>query len=425
MSVPVFFGPPCRCLAHVFNLIGAYISRDSIVKRNLRQLVDLITVISRSQRLVAKLRELGANRIAQPVPTRWYSTSSAINSMLDLKSTLELVPKTNEFNCDRWLDTLEDDGFWEILRNLKVYFDRLSALIGHSEACDSSLAKSFREFLTFGKFIFKTLSPETRFRRTVINAYITHFGRINLDLMLAAYALDPNNRLQYLKERSIRKAKLHMLAILFEMGHDDGAGRLLNREFEVYLQKMKEMTEPIANVHDWWRKSGTVALKVVGMRLAACHASSANTERIFSGLGRIITPIRNRLNIKTVHELMSIRVFNLSRESLRAKRAARQSQAVQCSEMVTDMEMMSIGGHDSEADILDPRLDDEVAELESSEPSDEELLCSTALIEFKSYIDFDLEPVEDILPEAEVNLRSSGQRARELLDAIERKRHLE
>lgn len=52
------------------------------------------------------------------------------------------------------------------------------------------------------------------------------------------------------------------------------------------------------------------------MRLWLCHASSANTERIFSGLGRIMTPLRNRLSLKTITELMSIKVAKMSSNSL-------------------------------------------------------------------------------------------------------------
>jgi len=405
-----------RCLAHVYNLIGASISGDTIIKRILRQLVDLISNIDRSQRLVAKLRQLGANRLTHPVPTRWFSTSSAINSALDLKETLELVPKTNEFGYSRWGDTLEDEWFWGILRDLSPYFNRLSSLIGHSEQCDSSLSDSFRKFLEFGKFILGIAGDERRFRAAVLKAYVTHFGRINLDLLLAAYALNPNYRLEFLTERSIRKAKLYMLTLLFEMGHDEEAGRVLTREFGQFLQKMKATTTVINDVHSWWESSGSAVLKIIGARLAACHASSANTERIFSGLGRIITPARNRLNIKTVFELMCIRIHNLARNSVRARRERRSSAPASDPSLEHGMERLSLGGFDSEAGILDPRYEVD----DHSEQDSEALFQSTAYLEFKSFIDFDLKPLDGINAETESLRRSSDQRARELLESLER-----
>lgn len=55
-------------------------------------------------------------------------------------------------------------------------------------------------------------------------------------------------------------------------------------------------------------------IKYVGMRLGVCQSSSANTERLFSGLNRIITASRNRLTMKTVFELMVIRTAKLSKK---------------------------------------------------------------------------------------------------------------
>lgn len=55
------------------------------------------------------------------------------------------------------------------------------------------------------------------------------------------------------------------------------------------------------------------------MRYASCHASSANTERIFSSLGRIVTPSRNCLNLRTIFDLISIQIYNKTSAYVKAK----------------------------------------------------------------------------------------------------------
>lgn len=44
------------------------------------------------------------------------------------------------------------------------------------------------------------------------------------------------------------------------------------------------------------------------MRLMACHASSANRERIFSTLGRLFSPDRNRLSLKTAFDMLTVQL---------------------------------------------------------------------------------------------------------------------
>jgi len=408
-----------RCLAHVYNLIGGYMSEQPVIKRNLKMLLDLINCLSRSQKLVAKLRESGANKLVRPVPTRWYSTSAALNSVLDIKPILETIPRTIEYGFNKRGQTLEDDWFWVILKDLRVYFNYLSRLIGQSETCDSSLGSSFCGFLEFGKFLTITIDREIRFREDALRAYITHFNRLNLDLMFAAYALDPNNRLKYLTDRAIKKAKQFMIVLLFDMGHANDAGRVLLKEFERYLREMQGSDARVDDVHAWWEASNTTVLKLVATRLAACHASSANTERIFSGLGRIWSPARNRLNLKSVYELMVIKIDRLSRKSVkdRKKASSATGQNPTLDELVQGLNLEDT---DSEWSILDPRFVETAGEDDAAGSSQhDEFLQSAAYIDFKSFVDFSRMPLEEFVASSPSSGRSSDQRARELLASLE------
>ena len=412
-----------RCLAHVLNLIGAHMSEALIIKRHLKLLVEFINTVSRNQKLTSKLCELGANRLKHPVPTRWFSTCAAINSVLALKPILELVPKNEAFAYHKWSHILDDEWFWEVLSDLKVYYDHLSSLIGRAEACNSTLGETFHDMLKYGKFLFKTLAHDFKFRDCAIIAFVTHFSRLNLDLMLAAYVLNPNSRLEFVTDRSLKKAKLFMLKILFDMGYDTDSGRVLHTEFERYIQVIKNSTGEIEDVYEWWQSSRTVVLKVVGARLAACHSSSANTERVFSGLGRILTPSRNRLHLRTVFELMSIKIFRLSRNSVKATRTKSQKDGEsEVADLETNLNQLDLGDHESEASLFDPDLSEFDQRDDNQTPHLDEFIQSTEYFEFRSFIDFDRSIIEEVIPVVNTAKRSSDQRARELLEALENER---
>lgn len=81
-----------------------------------------------------------------------------------------------------------------------------------------------------------------------------------------------------------------------------------------YFEVSKALKSYIRDTNTWWTGSSTLILKIVALRLAACHAISANTERIFSALNRIITPDRNKLNLSTVSDIMTVRIYQLSQQ---------------------------------------------------------------------------------------------------------------
>lgn len=73
--------------------------------------------------------------------------------------------------------------------------------------------------------------------------------------------------------------------------------------------------DDIADVPNWWvRQEKYTILKPLALKLACCHASSANTERFFSRLGRLISPTRTCLSLQMIQHLIGIRIFRLASE---------------------------------------------------------------------------------------------------------------
>lgn len=67
--------------------------------------------------------------------------------------------------------------------------------------------------------------------------------------MLAAYSLNPNYKLEWLKDSATIKAKESMLALLLSMKFDRGVEETLLKEFEMYAKAMKQMNSKVEDVH--------------------------------------------------------------------------------------------------------------------------------------------------------------------------------
>jgi len=69
------------------------------------------------------------------------------------------------------------------------------------------------------------------------------------------------------------------------MDDDESFSDAFDDEFRRYIARPKRSREVVVQIYTFWQsKRDLVIMRQVGMRLAACHASSANSERVFSAL---------------------------------------------------------------------------------------------------------------------------------------------
>jgi len=410
-----------RCMAHVLNLVGASISKSFAVRDHLERVVELIGIISRNKPLASAIKEAGGRQVIRPVPTRWYSTCAAINSVIRIRPVMLQLERRSIFATDRWIPILEDSTLWDKLAHLKDYFDRLAQAIGSSECRDCSLGQSTRSFLEFGSFIFRELPRSKSFIDIVKESYVKHFFKIDIDLLLAAYILDPNNRVKWMTESAIDRALKKILEILIQSresdSEDDVDSSLANAfdsEYRRFISKAKRITTQVDTREFWCKNRDFLMLKQAGIRLSHCSSSSANTERIFSALSRICVPSRNRLSIVSMFNLLSILVSERSDDS--SQRVRRNVAA--CSELSEEDSISDeLGGNASEAPILDDAL------LPIASDVDEDFVAfeDTALYqEFKSLIDYEPEFVADepSIPGERVPRLSHSERAQRIADKI-------
>lgn len=295
-----------RCMAHTFNLIIGSVCNHSKVKPYISKLVELIRRICLNKYLLAHIKS-NAQAPVKVVPTRWYSVANSIKAMLDLHDDLLEVIADANLRADNIAGIVRDDDFWTNLRNLFSYFKEISKMIGVAEASDSRLSNFFRSYLEFLKLLENM--PITSLRNIVFEAAILHLGKTDMNLVMCAYALDPNHRLEYLTSSALEIVEFVSCTMLIDMGYDDAVASQLRNELVSYQRRVLRVDSFVDDFYEWWNKQNLKVLRKIGLRMAACHGSSANTERIFSTLSSTITPSRNRLGLDLAFDLTSIRVL--------------------------------------------------------------------------------------------------------------------
>ena len=128
------------------------------------------------------------------------------------------------------------------------------------------------------------------------------------------------------------------------------------------VAKAKRFSDSACDVADFWSRSrDSLIIKQAGYRLAMCRSSSASTERIFSALGRICVPSRNRLSIDSMFNLLPILV---AESEAKLRRGVRSRDATIDPEEV-DVELVE--GPPGEAAILDDTLLTRASDMEYPE----------------------------------------------------------
>jgi len=137
-------------------------------------------------------------------------------------------------------------------------------MIGVSENQNSTLADAFNQILEFGHFIFMELPLNKLFINIVKAAFVKHFFRTDLDLLLAAYTLDPNYRMRWLTGSEIDRALKKTIEIILQSRNescspdasaDDSFISAFEPEFRRYISKARRCSDKVASVANFWRRS--------------------------------------------------------------------------------------------------------------------------------------------------------------------------
>ena len=121
---------------------------------------------------------------------------------------------------------------------------------------------------------------------------------------------------------------------------DDASGKLaLGRDIQGYLQRTVDaeadwrQVDPLA----WWRAAAPELPCLAGFarRYLAVPAATAESERVFSLAGAVVSPTRARLSPSRVNELVVTRAFYL--KALRMRQGRHELDAADAGERLNDM----------------------------------------------------------------------------------------
>lgn len=104
--------------------------------------------------------------------------------------------------------------------------------------------------LEYGRFLIEKLPEGTKFRGSALQSFIEYFCQLNLPLVVTAYVLDPNHKMEYISDYAQDEVKLFLMTILFDMSEEDEIGAGLTKEWLLYT----------SGLIDFWLGGGLIRL---------------------------------------------------------------------------------------------------------------------------------------------------------------------
>lgn len=316
-----------RCTAHLLNLIGKGVTEDPEVALIMKQASMLVSVLSSDVRIMAEFTRAGTSRCRRYIKTRWYSTISMIESLINCQdlATRELATAINNGrsgqNPERMasLEVLQSDLFGPNLRILASIFRPLANCIAISERASSYLGESMCSILEFAKSLFDS-DWEVSFVIPTIESFLIHFNATKLSktclgLMIAAYFLDRRNIANYVTRRGVFATLKVLYDLALSMGYLHATlQRTLPAELYSFWKREGTFARKIEqeqSARDWWLKQPDAGvLKGLALRIVSLRSSSANIERLFSTMKSIQVPNRHRFALTTMTRMARTRISN-------------------------------------------------------------------------------------------------------------------
>lgn len=316
-----------RCIAHLLNLIGKDISDHSDVEEIMRQATKLVSILSSDTKIVAEFTKAGQRRCTRYVKTRWYSTVTMLESLVNcqdlaIKAIREAIrttrgaPHPDRLAC---LEALQSDMFGPDLFLLLSIFRPLANCIVIAESSHSHLGETMAAMLQFARSLFES-DWEVNFVIPTIEAFLTHFNAAKLTedglgIMVTAYFLDKRNKMNYIT----KQGGVIVLQTLFNLARGMGysceqISQTLGAELHSYWSQegsYRRNADRGESAENWWRNQPDIGiLKALALRIVSLRSSSANIERVFSATKSIQSPNRHRFSLATLTSIARARVTN-------------------------------------------------------------------------------------------------------------------
>lgn len=316
-------------MAHILNLLLKDIAAKGGFTDLIKQVVQIVKEVKKSQILTAELVKIQAKypeniktTLKLPVPTRFGSTVHSLKSVMVNRqnlSELAISPQgiarlTRETRLNILGGNLEID-FWGGIQEVLNVMEPIAAMLQRFEADVPSLSTVPEAFHQIRNHLDKALDESTLLTADecakIIQSFLKRHEMAVRPVHLAANTLDPVHKGLHLTDDDSLKAQGFIFNLAKKCNLDQS--KIVQELTDYTLNKgiwgedfVKQASVATSAV-DWWRAScrGT-QLSIIASRILSLHSTSTATERSFSTFGWVHDKKRNRLSARRAAKLTYI-----------------------------------------------------------------------------------------------------------------------
>lgn len=320
-----------RCIAHWLNLIGSDLCKLPSVSSAKECCNELVRLLSTNSQISAKMSEAGAKKCKRSVATRWYSTVTMFESLLEVRPiAIQIVSATlaarieSGKESDKLVEALrllQCEEMWPAIEVFVIPLRQIADCIATSEGKDSTLGQTMKSILNFARSILSS-DWDDEYNFAAIESFFNYFNKEKLGeelgLMLAAYLLDRTNKMDFVTPHGQEL----ILDAIGKVAAQTGIGKTcrktqLPNELVSFINQEGTYGWELASEEEsglsWWlRQPETSVLRRVALRFMALKSSSANVERVFSTLNYIQSPCRLSFSSESLLNIAKIKVANFA-----------------------------------------------------------------------------------------------------------------
>lgn len=380
-----------RCLAHLINLVGAYMTdekKNPLLFRFVAHATKITNIVRSNSYWSAYLKVLGKTKPQKACPTRWYSLYLMLVALQDLQ---HVIVEDIAFKVEPDKVNLIGTFDWNLLSDVIAVIGPLVHCIGHLERRDTSLGEAMRYIFEYARELFGAESlgntgdsvrdDASNVNRIARRAFLHYLNEQYLGeefgLFLAAYVLDRRSKMDFITVEGLKLCLKTISAISIKSGTRFNLVQCaMFVEFEDFknFRGDYKMTEQKSS--DWWKdRNGGGLLSTVGSRLANLKSSSTNLERTFSSVKYIQGGYRLSFSAKNLLHLVRMKIAMLEEQNNLKSRSQPQSDTpIQDEHLLSEYECSSVTAADEDVNWIE----------------DEEIQVKKNFESFFKYIDFSI-----------------------------------
>jgi hypothetical protein len=322
------------CASHVLNLLVKDLCNMDQFKVVVGNLTFVARFIKERQHVLAFFKEKNAlysnnRKLILPAPTRWFTQLNACERLIGAKFAVlsfleqdakEVLQHTKcQDTVKRFIQTIENGGFWKQLHQLEAALKFPSSLIGVMERDRTDISDIYHYFMR----LYDHFSPSNEALKNLIGTtvlaeiralVVARWEFIHTSSMGFAYMLSPaHSQGKWLpNDKADTRVQFKAYIRVFYMEDEKKIEKCLDELRDFFRLKLVSTPANFAEYAslsgiDYWVQYGVDEFPLLGdiaKRVFAVPTSSAAAERTWSAFSFLWSKRRNRLLSKKVERLV-------------------------------------------------------------------------------------------------------------------------